>query len=196
MKKTLALILTVMLLCCACAENGTYVSDSGLFSYQYPEGYIALSSASIDEVLSDPDMKAVFDNAGVDVSALKSTDGTLMEFLYTPDFSGNMNVITMPNTGINMDYMIVLQDMFYSAYVEQYVALGAKEEDVAFLGFLEYGANTYFGIKVQLWGVDMTQYVICDDNGTMCTFTFSMMDEEAISTVLSSFTYAAAEAAA
>ena len=194
MKKTLALILTVMFLCFACAENGTYVSDTGLFSYQYPEGYTPLSSSTIDEVLADPNMKAFFDAADFDVSSLKSDDGTLMEYLYAPDFTGNMNIVTQPGSSMNMMYIRLLQDNLYQLYAEQYKAFGA--DNIEFLGFPEFGTNAYFGLKMTMMGFNVEQYLICDNNGTLCIFTFTAFDEEARDTVLNSFTYAAAEKAA
>ena len=56
MKKTLTLILTlVLLVSCAFAEGTqTFVSDTGLFTFEYPADYLALSDFYVAEIWQIP----------------------------------------------------------------------------------------------------------------------------------------------
>lgn len=191
MKKNLALVLALMLLVsCACAENTTctYVSETGLFSFSYPDSYIPVSSTTADELLADPATKELFDEAGFDPSSLKTKDSTLLESLYRPDFMSNMNVVSQPGIGLNMVNIKLMQNTLVQLYAEQYTSLGA--ESFEFLGFPEFGGNAYMGMRITIYGLNMEQYLICDKSGTLCILTFTAFDEAARDMILSSFAFA------
>lgn len=192
MKKTLALVLALMLLVsCACAEvtTCTFVSQTGTFTYEYPDGYFPINNDIMAEMLTDPEAQQELADMGLNMEALASLDFSTLEYLYAPDFIGNLNVNINLDAGITMDTLMLLQDAFLDAFRQQYASMGISEDAITFIGYPSFGENTYFAYTVNYLGVTVEQYIICDESGNMYYLSFTNFDEAARDMVLNSFAF-------
>lgn len=190
-KKALALILCLALLfSCACAEESSSKFDMRLFTFEYPVDYLPIYSATIDKILSDPEILNHLLSAGFDTSALDLIKNGTVAGLCGPDFTGRMDITTSIIYGINMNHLYLNKRQMFSNYVKQFASLGISEDEIEFLGFTEFGTNAYFSMKINHPGLEAEVYIICNNKGTLCNFSFySPFDETARDMILSSFAY-------
>ena len=192
MKKIFALVLALMLLVSsACAEvtTCTFVSRTGLFTYAYPDGYIPLNADIMTEILADPEAQQELSDIGLNMEAFAALDFTTLEYLYAPDFIGNLNVNVTVGAGLSMDLLVLLQDTLMDTFRQQYAAMGISEDALTFCGFPVFGENSYFAYTLNYMGVTVEQYIICDEVGNMYYLSFTNFDEAAKDMVLSSFAF-------
>ncbi len=192
MKKTLTLVLALMLLVsCACAEvtTCTFVSQTGLFTYSYPDGYFPLNGSIMTELLNDPEAQQAIAETGLNMEAFAALDFSTLEYLYAPDFVGDLNVNVAVGAGLSMDLLVLLQDTLMDTFRQQYAAMGINTDALEFCGFPVFGENSYFCYTLNYLGVTVEQYIICDEAGNMYYLTFTDFDEAAKDMVLSSFAF-------
>ena len=196
MKKILALVLALvlalmLLVSSACAEvtTCTFVSRTGLFTYAYPDGYIPLNADIMTEILADPEAQQELSDIGLNMEAFAALDFTTLEYLYAPDFIGNLNVNVTVGAGLSMDLLVLLQDTLMDTFRQQYAAMGISEDALMFCGFPVFGENSYFAYTLNYMGVTVEQYIICDNAGNMYYLSFTNFDEAAKDMVLSSFAF-------
>lgn len=72
------------------------------------------------------------------------------------------------------------------AMVEQYASLGLTAEDITFMEIQQYGNYQWYGLKLQIAGMEM-QLMITVVDGVQYTFSFSDIDEAEMIHVLESF---------
>ena len=189
MKKTLALVLTlVLLVSCAFAEGTqTFVSDTGLFTFEYPADYLALSDSDVAEILADPDRLKALADSGMDTEFLAGMDFSKCECVYAADFVGNMNIICQPDSGLTPELMVSLENELVEFVKQQYRSMGVTEDDMHYYGILSIGENRFLTLEFIYLGIDMVLCLTADANGNIYYLTFTEYDADAMMMTLESF---------
>ena len=189
MKKTLALVLTlVLLVSCAFAEGTqTFVSDTGLFTFEYPADYLALSDSDVAEILADPDRLKALADSGMDTEFLAGMDLSNCECVYAADFVGNLNIICQPDSGLTPELMVSLENELVEFVKQQYRSMGVTEDDMHYYGILSIGENRFLTLEFIYLGIDMVLCLTADANGNIYYLTFTEYDADAMMMTLESF---------
>ena len=189
MKKTLTLILIfVLLVSCAFAEGTqTFVSDTGLFTFEYPADYLALSDSDVAEILADPDRLKVLADSGMDTEFLAGMDFSNCECVYAADFVGNMNISCQPDSGLTPELMALLENELVESVKQQYRSMGVTEDDMHYYGILSIGENRFLTLELIFLGNYMVQCLTADANGNIYLLTFTEYDTDAMMMTLESF---------
>lgn len=189
MKKTLALVLTlVLLVSCAFAEGTqTFVSDTGLFTFEYPADYLALSDSDVAEIMADPDRLKALADSGMDTEFLAGMDFSNCECVYAADFVGSLNISCQPDSGLTPELMASLENELVVFVKQQYQSMGVTEDDMHYYGILSIGENRFFTLEFIYFGIDMVLCLTADANGNMYYLTFSEYDADAMKMALESF---------
>ena len=193
MRKVIVFVLCLMLIAMpAFAEQ--YSSNTGLFTYECPENCIPITGEFIDAMLNG-DMSDYLQSGmgelGFDESALdevfeniKNLDLSNMDFIYTTDMSGNVNMFAQMGLGVTPDMLPMLVSMLDEQMVSTYAAMGVPEESVESLGIQEIGGTQFYVIYVEMsGGLSMHQYMAFNEDGDQIMITFSNFpaeDEQAL----------------
>ena len=188
MKKCLAIVLTVILLLSYTAyakvNHLNYVSSTGEFSFEYPEGYIPVNSLTVSDVLNVPGVMERFEALGIGEVMFALIADNKYEELFTPEYTGRAS-FTINNTSyMNMGILRMVGRYLLNDIIKNYIASGVNEDNIESMGFVVYGPNTYMGIKVDLKKSHIKQYLTCTNDGTLIYITFTNYDDLAIDLIL------------
>ena len=210
MKKLLSVLLCLMLLCtgvCASAErmypleeSQTLTSVSGLFTCELPADYLILTDDlvtdllnAVSEALQDEENDYGIDAATAEqmASILSNVDVSTSDYVYDQDFTANMNVQTMADSGMTQEDLETYCDSLADSLTNQYLGFGASEEDCQPIGMVTIGNNSirWYQYNVNLLGAPMQQYMGCNENGDFIVLTFSNFPEGVVNAVLESFAW-------
>ena len=108
------------------------------------------------------------------------------DFIYAPNFVGNINATATLGIGFTPEFIEIYCDMLSQQLTDQYVSMGVAEESCYPLGLVTYGNNTFIGYGVDLIGSTTYQYITGNANGDMIVITFTAMEEADIVPILES----------
>lgn len=197
MKKMLALLMALLMLVCCTATAETTVqtqallSPDGSYGFDVPADYIVMNSQIMKTLFTSGETQDMLAQVfGLeDASQLDAyfavIEASNMLFVYSGDMMGNVNAQTSVAT-MTMEQMVQFKSLLDSTIVQQYCALGAKEEDITLLGMQEVGGRQWYAIQVVLNGVTINSRMTIVD-GVQYTLTFSGMGEDVMQLVLESF---------
>lgn len=190
MKKIIAIALCLMLCLTAAAFAETHTSVTGAFTIDVPDDWYVIDSAeTLQEVLDAG--KSVMQDQGLAndqlLATLENVDYTTMDYFYTSDFTGSLNVITTPDSGLTADMLVSLKDSLDQSLIESYVNVGATEENCLPQDPVTLGNYTFYRFEVKdFLGSDISQYITCDSQNTMFTVTFTGVDQATMEAVVAS----------
>ena len=173
------------------AENGRgenyveYTSVTGMFTIEIPEDYIPLDAETTEQIM---DMGAELGVGDIDLSILEYVDYESMDYIYSDDWMANFNVQVTQNNGMTQEMLEASADILGETLIEQYAAVNVPEENCYPQGIGEINGNTFYIFFVDIAGSMVHQYMTCNEDGDLFTFSFTDMDEEVEIHVLQSFT--------
>lgn len=197
MKKMLALLMALLMLvlCSATAETTVQtqalLSPDGSYGFDVPADYIVMNSQIMKTLFTSDEMRDMLAQMfGLeDASQLDAyfavIEASNMLFVYSGDMTGNVNAQTNVAT-MTMEQMVLFKSLLDTTIVQQYCALGAKEEDITLMGMQEVGGRQWYAIQVVLSGMTINSRMTIVD-GVQYTLTFSGMEEDVMQLVLESF---------
>lgn len=208
MKKLIAALLCLMLLCTAAVAETTerlYTienpqtagSVTGMFSYEVPQEYRVFTEEYAAEFLSShtaADLAGLLnsDEAKAQrlLDMLSSIDFSAADYVYADDFSANINIQVAYDTGMSQEFLVEYASTLNSILTEQTVNMGLTEEDCCPMGVAPVGSNPmiWYGFSTKLYGVYTYQYMTCDDNGTLFTVSMTGVPQNVEMAFLESFT--------
>lgn len=193
----LALLMALLILVCCTATAETTVqtpallSPDGSYGFDVPADYLPMNSQIMKTLFTSDEMREMLAQVfGLeDASQLDAyfavIEASNMLFVYSGDMTGNVNAQTSVAT-MTMEQMVLFKSLLDSTIVQQYCALGAKEEDITLMGMQEVGGRQWYAIQVVLNGVTINSRMTIVD-GVQYTLTFSGMGEDVMQLVLESF---------
>lgn len=199
MKKILSLALAVMMLAlcpvmAATAETAamqTLVSPDGSYSFEVPTTYTRLDSQVFLTIFRTQEAQQMLaqmlglSDASQVAQYFELMEANNMMIIFDDTMRGNLNV-QVYEAALTMHQLIMLKDMMDQAMVEQYASLGLTAEDITFMEIQQYGNYQWYGLKLQIAGMEM-QLMITVVDGVQYTFSFSDIDEAEMIHVLESF---------
>ena len=186
--RILALILAVLFVfsCASAEQNVLYPSSTGLFAFEIPGDYIVVDGETIAELAQTADGIAMLNDLGITAEMLGSLDFSSIEYYYTPDFTGSLNVNAMYGD-VSMEMIELYYTELDSVLMEQYGAFGVSKSDMESLGVQSFGENRFYGFQVYVFGTLLWQFITVDNNNIQYTFTFNNFDPEVVVNILSTF---------
>lgn len=199
MKKILSLALAVMMLAlcpvmAATAETAamqTLVSPDGSYSFEVPTTYTRMDSQVFLTIFRTQEAQQMLaqmlglSDASQVAQYFELMEANNMMIIFDDTMRGNLNV-QVYEAALTMHQLIMLKDMMDQAMVEQYASLGLTAEDITFMEIQQYGNYQWYGLKLQIAGMEM-QLMITVIDGVQYTFSFSDIDEAEMIHVLESF---------
>lgn len=193
LKRMFAILLVLICLAAAAsAETVPYTSVTGQFAIDIPEDYTPMTGELLRLLVQSEDGRKLLDSMGFTddmMSLLSDLDFGGIDFIYSSDFTGNLNVACQESGGLTMALMELLRSTLDAELKNQYAALGVAEKDMQPLGIVIKGENSFYGFKVSMLGMEMSQYIICGGNDLMVTLTGTNFDETVMDTILASFRF-------
>lgn len=203
MKKMLSLLLALLMLvlCTASAETAvqtqTLLSPDGSYSFDVPADYFPMNTETMKALFTTDEMKAALaevfslEDASQLEPYLAMIAASNMIFVYSGDMRSSLNVQITTAT-MTMEMMAQYKSLLDASIVQQYMALGAAEEDITLMDVQEVGGYQWYAVQVVLSGMRVsTRMTIVD--GLQYTISFSDEDDDVVQLVLGSFQVNAAE---
>lgn len=203
MKKMLSLLLALLMLagCIAAAETAvqtqTLVSPDGSYSFNVPADYFPMNTETMKAMFTTDEMKAALAEAfGLEDASqlepyLAMIAASNMLFVYSGDMQSSLNVQITAAT-MTMEMMAQYKSLLDATIVQQYMALGAAEEDITLMDIQEVGGRQWYAIQVVLSGMKINSRMTIVD-GQQYTISFSDVGDDVVQLVLESFQVNAAE---
>jgi len=208
MKKLIAALLCLMLLCTAAVaettdrqytiENPqTAESVTGMFTYEVPQEYHVFTEEYAAEFLGShtaADLAGILNadetKAQRLLDMLSGIDFSTADYVYAEDFSSNINIQVAYDTGMSQEFLVQYASTLDAMLTEQTIAMGLTEEDCCPMGIAPVGNNPliWYGFSTRIYGVYTYQYMTCDDNGTLFTVSMTGVPQDVEMAFLESFT--------
>lgn len=190
MKKAFAFVLIFLLLASfACSEvtTCTYVSDTGLFTFEFPEGFTSINSTVIRLLMQTDGGLEYLKQLGFSDEMLDSFNNSNTECLLVPNSNGRVN-ITTSTSDVSMDELLAYSDFIIPELYKQFEAFGIDKTNIEIFDAKQYGNNIFWGYEVDFYGITtITQYTIIDDDLNEYQFNFESVSHDVIDLILSTF---------
>lgn len=203
MKKMLSLLLALLMLagCIAAAETAvqtqTLVSPDGSYSFDVPADYFPMNTETMKALFTTDEMKAALaevfglEDASQLEPYLAMIAASNMLFVYSGDMQSSLNVQITTAT-MTMEMMAQYKSLLDATITQQYMALGAAEEDITLMDIQEVGGCQWYAVQVVLSGMRVNSRMTIVD-GLQYTISFSDADDDVVQLVLESFQVNAAK---
>ena len=208
MKKLIAAVLCLMLLCTAAfaeetarqytiEDPQTATSVTGMFTYEVPQAYHVftpdyaaefLSSHAVADIVAE--LNVTEEKAQGLLDMLSGIDFSAADYVYAGDFSSNINIQVAYDTGMSQEFLVQYADTLDAMLTEQTIAMGLTEEDCCGMGVAPVGSNKniWYGFSTRIYGVYTYQYMTCDDKGTLYAVSMTGVPQDVEMAFLESFT--------
>ena len=188
MRKIVVFLLCLMLIATpALAERKTSVT--GLFTFECPDDCLQITGEFIDELLNGDmteEIQSEMGNIGFDPDALsdlfeqmRSVDLSSLDFIYSSDFTGNVNMYAQVGLGLTPDMLPLIVSALDEQMVSLYMSMGVPEDGINLMGIQEIGGNSFYTTYIEMTGgLSMHQYMAFNEAGDQIVFTFTGFPQE------------------
>lgn len=162
------------------SESAEVVSEEYGFRVQLPEGWIAVDSEFVTQIVESVGEEIASAN-GFDQSLLDQLAAASTSLYYAPDMNANFNVVREPAGDVTMDNFALLeshyQEMLSSQEITDFELSGPVEID---------GKSYYVGTFTAQAGLEQKQY-FCVANGYIYTLTLTNVSDGDAEQIMGSF---------
>lgn len=162
------------------SESAEVVSEEYGFRVQLPEGWIAVDSEFVTQIVESVGEEIASAN-GFDQSLLDQLAAASTSLYYAPDMNANFNVVREPAGDVTMDNFALLE----SHYQEMLSRQGITDFELG--GPVDINGKTYYvGTFTAQAGLEQKQY-FCVANGYIYTLTLTNVSDGDAEQIMGSF---------
>lgn len=162
------------------SESAEVVSEEYGFRVQLPEGWIAVDSEFVTQIVESVGEEIASAN-GFDQSLLDQLAAASTSLYYAPDMNANFNVVREPAGDVTMDNFALLESYYQEIFSRQGIT------DFELGGPVDINGKTYYvGTFTAQAGLEQKQY-FCVANGYIYTLTLTNVSDGDAEQIMGSF---------